>query len=297
MGPDRRNAAVARALAAVLLWSTVATAFKLALRRMDPAVLLALSSAFSCLCLTCCAAVDGNLRAVWRQRWTDWLRSAGLGLLNPFLYYLVLFNAYARLPAQEAQPLNYTWPLMLAVLSVPLLGERLGPRDAAALLLSFFGVVIISTRGDVLSFAVSDPLGCALALGSSVLWALYWIGSLRDRRDRSVTLATSFLFGTLWSVLYLAVVGRGAAVPDAAGLGLAAYIGAFEMGLTFLLWLGALARAGRNARIAALAYLSPFLSLFFIRTIAGESIRASSVTGLILIVAGIAWQNVGSTQR
>ena len=41
-----------------------------------------------------------------------------LGLVNPFLYYLVLFKAYDLLPAQEAQAINYTWALMLAFLSV-----------------------------------------------------------------------------------------------------------------------------------------------------------------------------------
>ena len=46
------------------------------------------------------------------------VRAAALGFLNPFLYYVVLFKAYDLLPAQEAQPLNYTWAITLAILFV-----------------------------------------------------------------------------------------------------------------------------------------------------------------------------------
>ena len=43
----------------------------------------------------------------------QWLYYAGLGLLNPVAYYLVLFKAYDLLPAQVAQPINYAWPIVL----------------------------------------------------------------------------------------------------------------------------------------------------------------------------------------
>ena len=39
----------------------------------------------------------------------DWQQSLLPGLLNPCLYYLVLFKAYELLPAQQAQALNYSW--------------------------------------------------------------------------------------------------------------------------------------------------------------------------------------------
>jgi len=65
------------------------------------------------------------------------------------------------------------------------------------------------------------------------------------------------------------------------------YIGLFEMGVTFILWMKALSLAGNNARIAGIAYLTPFISLVFIHFIVGETIAVSSVAGLILIVGGI----------
>ena len=105
------------------------------------------------------AAWQRKLRQALSCSPKQYLRSAALGFLNPFLYYLVLFEAYDRLPAQEAQPLNYTWPIVVVILSVPLLKQPIGRISLAAIAVSFFGVLVISTRGDLLGFSFSDPIG------------------------------------------------------------------------------------------------------------------------------------------
>jgi drug/metabolite transporter (DMT)-like permease len=64
------------------------------------------------------------------------------------------------------------------------------------------------------------------------------------------------------------------------------------MGLAFALWLSALKLTRSASRISNLVFLSPFLSLFFIRTFVGETILPSTWTGLGFIVAGLAIQQV-----
>jgi drug/metabolite transporter (DMT)-like permease len=82
--------------------------------------------------------------------------------------------------------LNYTWPLMLALLSSPLLGQRITVGQVAAMAVSFTGVVTIATGGDFTALRFSNLPGVSLALGSSVVWALFWIVNLRDPRDEVV---------------------------------------------------------------------------------------------------------------
>ena len=272
------------ALAAVLMWSTVATAFKLTLRHIGPVQLLAYASLMSTLVLAGLVTAQGKwglLRA----------RGAGLGVLNPLLYYLVLFEAYDRLPAQVAQPLNYTWALTLTWLSVPLLGHKLGWRDLTAGLVCYGGVVIIATGGDVGALRFDDGLGVALALGSTVLWALYWLGNARSSLDPVVGLLTTFAAGTPLVLLYALLFADLRA--DLPGLLGAAYVGAVEMGFTFVLWLTALRLTTSTARIANLIFLSPFLSLLFIQFVLGEPVRGATPLGLVLIVGGLLWQRGG----
>jgi drug/metabolite transporter (DMT)-like permease len=69
-------------------------------------------------------------------------------------------------------------------------------------------------------------------------------------------------------------------------------VGVFEMGLVFALWLSALRLTSSASRIGNLVFLSPFLSLFFIRAFVGETILPSTWIGLGLIVTGLAVQQV-----
>jgi len=265
------------AIGAVLLWSTVASAFKLSLRYMSPLQLLFYASLTSLLLF---GVIYAREFAPKREN----LRSAYLGLINPLLYYTVLFSAYDRLPAQEAQALNYTWPLTLVLLSIPLLGKRPGARTVLGLFIGFFGALVVATKGNVADLNFRDPLGVALGLGSAVVWAGYWLLNLRDDRPLIEKMFWNFLFGFLY-ISIVVVATSNFSVPSVKGLAGAVYVGLFEMGVTFLLWYRAV--EGDMAFASNLAYLVPFLSLFFISVVLGESIAPATVFGLMMIVGGI----------
>lgn len=272
------------------IWSTVASAFKIALRYLDPLQLLLVACTASIVALGGIMLFQGTLREAFRMSRKDMTRCALLGALNPFLYYVILFKAYDLLPAQEAQPINYTWAVTLSLLSIPLLGQRMSIKDLAAILLSYFGVVVISTHGDLFSLHFSNLNGVALALGSTVIWALYWIYNTRSTINPLAGLFLGFLFGF---PLILTATLLFSELPTLSMMSLAAatYVGFFEMGITFALWLTAMKYAalpdgGGTARVANLIFLSPFLSLVLIHFLVGEEILPATVAGLGFIVAG-----------
>jgi len=283
---QRQTQAYLFAGGAVLAWSTVATAFKLSLRHLQPLELVAWSALASTLVLLAILAVRGRLRTLLGWPIGDYLRSALFGLLNPALYYIVLFEAYDRLPAQQAQPLNYGWPVVLVLLSAVVLRQSIAPRAYLAMAVSLAGVAVISTRGDLTGLQTSDPLGVGLALGSTVIWAGYWLLNMRDGREPVARLAVNFACGTLFAFACAFAV-EGLSLPTLAGLAGALYIGTFEMGLTFVLWLTALRLSRTTAQVSGLVFLAPFLSLFWIGWVLAEPIHPSTVVGLVLIVAGI----------
>ena len=282
------------ALAAVLLWSTVASAFKLSLRELSPPQLVFASSLVSAAFLGTVLALQGRLPELLTLPRRQWLRSAGLGLLNPCLYYLVLLGAYHRLPAQQAQALNYTWALVLAYLSALLLRQRLLRTDVLAGFICYGGALVVATRGHLLELRFDDGLGVALALGSTLIWGLYWVGITRDPVDAATRLFLNFLLGLPWAAL---VCGLAADFNFGwKGWAGAAYVGLFEMGLTFLLWLAALRRAGNASRVANLIFLSPFLSLVFLHHLVGERIEPATLVGLAVIVGGLLIQRRGAAR-
>lgn len=281
--------ALINGLGAVLLWSTVATAFKISLAALTPLALVALASAVSWLFLLGVLCIPGAAQELRGLQRRSLVYALTLGLLNPGLYYLVLFAAYDALLAQEAMALNYTWALVLPLLAVPLLRQPLKGRDAIAALISYSGVVVIATRGDVTGLTLSNPAGVALAIGSTLLWALYWIANTKISLSPVVSLFLNFSAAA--PLLLLAALWRGDldSVSLTGALG-AVYIGLFEMGVSFILWLRAMRLTNNTARISTLIFLAPPLSLLLIWWLLNEPVMPSTLVGLVFILGGLGWQ-------
>lgn len=287
MNNNRKS--VVYAFAAILLWSTVGTAFKLTLEHLNYAQMLLYSSFVSVLFLGVLILVKKQTALLARTTFKEAAHSALLGFLNPFAYYLILFKAYDLLKAQEAVALNYIWPMMLVLLSVPILKQKISPASVLALLLSFTGAIVIAARGNLLAFDFKEPVGVAMALSSALFWALFWLLNVRDNRDATIKLFINFVFGFAYTLIYCIATGN-ISLPPIIGLTGAAYIGLFEMGVTFVLWLNALKYTDSTAKVSNLVYLSPFLSLVFISIFVGEKIMISTLAGLVLIISGIILQ-------
>ncbi|MCX5638378.1 MAG: DMT family transporter [Planctomycetota bacterium] len=279
------------ALGTVLLWSTVASAFKITLRYLDVIPLLFYASFTSTAIFFIYLLFSKKLNLLKTLSKKDYLRSALLGFLNPFLYYVILLKAYSLLPAQQAQPINFIWPITLVLLSIPLLKQKIRLRDILAVMISFVGVLIISTQGDILGFKFASPAGVLLAVSSTVIWSLFWIYNVKDKCDEAVRLFLNFTFGSAF-ILLLMLFFTKVKIPNLKGALGAIYIGLFEMGVTFLLWLKALKLSKTTAYVANLIYLAPFLSLAVISIAVGEKILPSTVTGLVFIVGGIIFQKL-----
>lgn len=284
MTQDRQ--AMLYGLGAVALWSTVATAFKVALARMSPLELMWLASLVSWALIGVLVVRQGLMgRALTR----GWRTAAWAGLMNPVAYYLVLFGAYDRLPGQEAMALNYTWALTMAFLSVPILGQRLTRIDLLAGLIAYAGVWVIATRGAVLDVAFADPLGVGLALVSTLIWALYWLLNARDARPPIVAQWQNFSVG-LPVLTLLLLAGPGFSWHGWTGFGAGVYVGLFEMGIAFVLWQLAVHKVSRTAKVSNLIFLSPPVSLLLLFLVVGEPILPSTLVGLVLILAGLGLQ-------
>lgn len=278
------------ALLSVLLWSTVATAFKITLKSMDYSLLIFYSSGFSLLIIFLIVVIQKKLSKFKELKSKDIIWSALLGLLNPFLYYLILFKAYSLLPAQMALSLNYTWAIIVVLLSIPLLKQKISFSSIIAIFISFIGVNFIATQGDITGLKFTNTFGVVLAISSSFFWALYWLLNTKDSVDPTIRLLLNFIFGFSYSIISVIFIFE-FKFPDVNGILGSAYIGFFEMGVTFVLWLNALKLSETTAKVSNLIYLSPFLSLFFISFIIGEEILFSTIIGLIFIIFGIILQN------
>ena len=288
--PVNQRKAYLMALTAVLFWSTISSAFKITLRYL-PFESLVFWAVVMGVFVLAVLNLSGKARLRWgRLSRKEWLMSAVMGLFNPFLYYLVLMKAYQLLEAQVAGTLNYIWPVVLVLFSVIFLKQKISLGAMGALLISFFGLIIIVTAGHPFSLHFKHPYGALLAVASAFFWAAYWILNMRDPREETAKILLNNLFGLFYLLVYFAVQRRMPVLPSGEGIFGVVYIGIFELSLTFVIWLKALNYSADTAKVSNLIYLSPFLGLFWINRMVGESIHGYTLTGLMFIVGGIVLQ-------
>lgn len=285
--------AIGFALVAVFFWSTVATAFKLALAEQSLYQLLFVANVVTLIILVPILVFQHNIKAALLSWKSHWRLSLMMGLINPFAYYLILFRAYELLPAQVAQPINYTWAIVLSVLAVPILGHKFTRRDGISMAVAYMGVVVISIGG----YGENQPvtfIGIGLALFSTVLWAVYWLLNTKDKRDPIVALFQNFLFAVPFTFC-LFMWQASERVWTVSSIASGVYVGLFEMGISFVFWLLALKYTSRASVVGNLIFISPFVSLIFISQILGETIVPMTGIGLLLIVFALVYQNRKST--
>lgn len=293
---QEKNKAIIYAAIAVLSWSTVATMFKVTLKYFTYFEMLLVASISALVVFSIVLTIRKKWKDIKHLTLSQWRWGAITGLLNPVAYYLVLFKAYDLLPAQVAQPINYSWPIVLLVLMAIIARKPISKVKYIGMFLSLGGVALISLGtgrldGENLSFS-----GLLLALFSAFLWGTYWIINNQSKKlDSVVALFLTFFFGSAY--LVIAAFFSEVNLSATTGLLSAIYVGGFEMGIPFIFFGLAIRKTNNPALINQMCYLSPFISLFLIHIFLGEHIYATTYIGLFLIIFGIVFNEYFQIKR
>jgi len=275
----------------VLFWATVATAFKIALAGMPALTLLLIASLTALLICVAELAYRGRLKGALLElrSLSVTKRSLWQGFMNPFVYYLILFEGYSLLPAQIAQPLNFSWQVVLIILMAVFMKQKIRLMQGLGVMVSFGGIIMLSMNNSAdISGSLSVP-GLMLIMASTVIWAVYWMLKIDKSSDPVVELFHNFLAGSLF--LLIAFLLFPSPMPQTKPFLAAVYAGIFEMGVTFILWNRALNMAENRVTVTQMIYLAPLLSFMLIHLILGETIGILTFGGLFLIIGGILLSN------
>ena len=102
-----------------------------------------------------------------------------------FLSYTTFMMGLAALPLAEIEAIRFSGPLMITLLSVVILGEKVGPRRWLALIIGFVGVLLIVKPG-----SATFNLGSIFILISVLFYALTTILTRKlQTTDSSATMA------------------------------------------------------------------------------------------------------------
>lgn len=275
------------ALGTVLLWSTVSTAFKLALAKASVLLVFTYAMLLASCVLFLYLLIKKELPRLFALTKKKFCSCFFLSFML-FIYYNALFIGYTGLPVQIAQPINYGWTIMLAILSCFILKQQLSRIEIFWICFAFIGVLIISF-GNSSAMVESNMLSIICIFLSTILYPLYWIYNTKNPLPANIKLFLGFFGAGLLGVLTLIIQGESLVLPQSSLLP-TCYIGLFELSIPFLLWDKAIYYTKSMSKIATIPLISPFFALLWANCILDEQIKFINIIGLIFIVCGIFMQ-------
>ena len=269
-------------LVAAALFALMSVLVKQASATFSPAELVFYRSAFGLFAIW--GVIAARQRQLLAPLATAHVHAHVLRGLSGFAALVLFFYALANLPLATAVTLNYTAPLFLAVLSAWWLRERHGRSLVGAVLLGFFGVVLL-LRPQLQDQAWLPALA---GLVSGMLAAVAYVnvkqlGRLGEPEWRVVFYFT--LIATVGGAAWMAAAGwhvpRAQDWPWLIGIGLTATLAQLALTRAY--------HRGRTLTVGALAYTTVGFSALYGVLLFDERLPLAAWLGMGMVAAAGVW--------
>lgn len=268
----------------VLIWASGFIVAGLARPHADPLTFLAVRYVLG---IAAFVALAAWARAAWPREWRAWRDALIAGVLLHGCYLGgVFWSIWNGMPAGLTALVTGLHPVMTAVLAVPLLHERVGPRQWLGIAVGFAGVGLVVWPAVSKVDAVPLPaLGAVLFATFSFTLANIWQKRSKPAMDLRVNAAIQFMGALVVTapVMFLFEARRFDSTPALWGAMAWAVLVISVGGISLLLYL---LRRGAASRVAPLLYLAPPAAAIIAVPLFGESFQPVQIFGTVLTVAG-----------
>jgi drug/metabolite transporter, DME family len=197
---------------------------------------------------------------------------------------LILFVlATKKTTAANAIFLQYTAPVYLLILEPLIYKERFRISDLLTVLICL-GAMTLFFVGKL---RTEDFAGNLIALASGGCFAVYVL-MLRHSKARLVNRASSVIYGNLLAIIITAPWGI-AVLPSLGRFDLltVAYLGVFQLGLSYTLFTYAMAQGVRSLDAGIIGYIEPLLNPVWVFLVLGEKPSKWALVGGAIIIATV----------
>ncbi|HEX5826665.1 MAG TPA: EamA family transporter [Candidatus Limnocylindrales bacterium] len=223
-----------------------------------------------------------------------------MALVNIVVPFILIAVGEQTIDSALAAILNSTVPLFVIVLAPMFLpDERITWPRVAGLAIGFAGVILL-VAPDLVNVSDADLTGELLLLGSSLC---YGIGNVYAKRNvRGLAPRIPALFQVFLAMLVIVplalVIDRpfSEVEPSPEALFAIAWLGILGSGVAYLCYFTIL-RSWGATRTSMVAYLLPVVGILLGALVLGDPVTLNRVAGTVLVIAGIALVNSGSTLR
>lgn len=287
---NKKTSAYANLALCIILWASIPVTTKKMLVELDSLQVLFFSTILSTLVLGMLLIVQKKTSDLKNYNKSQYSTMFFLGFIGNYLYYVFLYGALSKTTASEGFILAYTWPIMVLVLSFIILKDKVTLQKLAGVLISFFGIIVITTNGNITTFNLTNLQGDVLALSGAFVFALFSVLGKKFNFDKTISVFIYFLSALLF-IIPTVLIFTSITFPSFNVWLWIIYNGVFVNGISYIFWFKAL-EGGETHIVSNLLYLTPFISLIYISIFLDEKILISSVIGIIVIVVGVLSQHI-----
>lgn len=281
-----KSKAILYVLLCVSLWALIPVVAKLGQRDIDNHQFLFWSSLVSFITLSIATVLAKKTTSFRSYKFKDLITVCFLGFLGTYFSYILIYYGYANAKGLEVLVLQYTWPLFVVFFSILLLKEKLNIRRGLSLLLGFFAVILILTKGDLSSLDLSNLKVNLLVIVSAVSFGLFSVMSKKIKFEPFSLNTIYFLTATVVSFVSMLVFSEFTLPPKSAVFPILIN-GMFVNGLSYVIWIKTL-KATEASFIAPFVFITPVISAVYLIVFFNAEFLPIYLIGLVAIVfAGI----------
>ena len=222
--------------------------------------------------------------AVWRSEWKG---IALYGITGVLGYNIALNFGETRIAAGAASLIVGLSPIMTLLASRIFLKEKITVRKVAGIAAAFAGLFIVVRWGTHETIDFSYLVGVLVTLGAPVSWAVYTIVGkpMVTREDPNLVTLSAIIWGSLPLLFFLPPAAMYSAIPLNGWMALA-FLTFICTVFGFLVWSWAL-RHTEAARLGAVVYLIPLVTIVSGMFILGEKMTLGLAIGGIILIGGV----------
>ncbi len=270
-------------LLCVALWGLIPVVAKMGQISLDNHQFLFWSSLISFIVLLASVIFTGNLGVLKKITFKDWVFLSILGLLGTYIYYLFLYLGYSKASGMEVLVVQYTWPILIVILSIFVLKERLTVVKIISVLLGFSGVVLVLTKGNFQYIEIQNGSVIAFVIAGSACFALFSVLSKKVKQEPFSVVTIYFLVATLASFVSMLSYSE-FAIPTTVEVIPILLNGILVNGFSYVFWFLAL-KLTEASYLAPFTFIAPVLSAFYLILFFDEPFLLIYAVGLSLVVA------------
>ncbi len=271
-------------LICVVLWALIPVVAKMGQATLDNHQFLFWSSLVSFIVLSIATTINGDIVEIKYYSLKEWGYLLFLGLLGTYIYYLFLYLGYSKTSGMEVLVVQYTWPILILILSIFILKERINLRKVIAISLGFIGVVLVLSKGEFQKLELNDISIISLVAAGAFCFALFSVLSKNIKRAPLAVTSIYFLSASIASFISMLYFSN-FALPSRTELVPVLLNGILVNGFSYMFWLLAL-KSTEASYLAPFTFIAPVLSAVYLILFFNESFVPAYGVGLACVIAG-----------